>query len=359
MLGDELARRDSGTLAFAFPDGAQESTWFQSLQEAGYEVQTLPSAPPVLGSRTSVSAVKSIVRSVDPDIVHSHFGTYDVSVVRATGHVVRSHRRRKPLVLWHYRTALEEELGERSAGRVAKDWLRYRVLGKGVTNSIAVTEALAVEARERGMGDRSIAVVAGCDTDTFRADPERRRTVRAELGVGADEIMLLHLGWAWHRKGGDLLALACKELMKEGHRVRAFSVGASDADIEAPITRLDPTDEIARYHQASDIFVSASRSEGFGNGLVEAMSCERVAVAAAASGQIETFDGVEGVETFAPGDAHGLAEGLQRLIARREEWQAAGQANRMRIVERHSMRRWATELVDHYVSILDRVEDSH
>lgn len=350
MLADEVDRRALGTMAFAFPEAAQDKQWYLDLASSGLSVSAIP-ASTVLGSRTAIHAIRAIVADFDPDIVHTHFGTYDVAVARSIRHVSRTKRMRRPRLLWHYRTALEEKLSDRSRARVLKDWLRYRVLGQGVTHSVSVTKALAGEVEARGMGRRSIAVVAGCDTETFAADPAQREVTRSELGLGQDEIMLLHLGWAWHRKGGDLLAKATMKLQAEGHPVTAFSVGAPANEVESPVVGIQSTNDIARYHQAADIFISASRSEGFGNGLVEAMACERVAVAAAAAGQIETFSGLDGVETVVPGDADDLARGIRQMIAQREAWAQLGKANRVRVIERHSMRRWASEMADVYVDV--------
>lgn len=105
------------------------------------------------------------------------------------------------------------------------------------------------------------------------------------------------------------------------------------------------------YHQASDVFVSASRSEGFGNGLVEAMACERVAVAAMAEGQIETFAGIDGVVTMPVGDAGALTDAIRSLVHARASWPTLGSANRRHVVERHSMRRWARDMADAYAEL--------
>jgi glycosyltransferase involved in cell wall biosynthesis len=112
------------------------------------------------------------------------------------------------------------------------------------------------------------------------------------------------------------------------------------------------SDKVHEYHQAADIFISASRSEGFGNGLVEAMACERVAIAAAAGGQLETFTGIDGVETIPVGDAAALARAIRDLVARRASWPALGATNRRHVVERHSMRRWARDMADAYADLV-------
>jgi len=234
-----------------------------------------------------------------------------------------------------------------------------------------VTNALAEEAVARGVAPgRARGVVAGNDTETFRRDPAARARVRAELGLADDDIMLLHMGWTWHRKGGDLLADAIEQLtdadgrvVATGERLVAFSIGAPD-DVEVGrVRRLPMSTAVYEYHQASDIFISASRSEGFGNGLVEAMACENVAVAAAADGQIETFAGMRGVAAVAVDDAAAVAAGITDLLAKRAQWGELGAASRAHVLRHHSMRRWAREMADTYAELLptrlDTSVDAH
>ena len=348
MLAGELRERSGGraTVAFAFPARAEGARWLDDLRADGFHAVLLPE-PRQLPTREIRNALTSLVADLRPEVVHTHFGSYDM-VVAAT--LRRLPRAMRPSQVWHYRTALEEPIGERSPGRRIKDVLKYRIYGRSVDRCIGVTEAVAVEAARRGLGGgRAQAIVAGCDTDVFCNDAESRSRVRGELGVADDEVLVLHMGWAWHRKGGDLLASAGRLLEQRGVRgLRLMSVGASDTDIEAPVTALAATDSIYELHQASDIFVSASRSEAFGNGLVEAFACERLGVAALAAGQQEIFDALPGCIAIPTDDAAAIADAIEVLLARRGEWATLGAGNREHIVEHYSMRRWARQMADLY-----------
>lgn len=349
MLDEQLQSIGAGRCAFAFPQAAEGSPWLDALREDGFAVHLLPAGSPRT-RRHVAEAIAGVVERVRPDIVHSHFGTYDLSLARA---VRRLRRGGSPVVqVWHYRTALEEPVHARSPVRRAKDFMKYRLGTRGVSRVFAVTEAMAQEVAARGAGAKAQAVVAGCDTDTFRPDPQARDVVRRRLGIGEEEVLVLHLGWHWHRKGGDLLASAARELAAAGvEGVHFASIGAPADEVEEPVRSLPPTDAVQELHQASDIFVSASRSEGFGNGLVEALACERVAVAALAEGQREVFAGLEGCIAVPVEDAHAIAGAIRSLLQRRSDWPALGADNRARITERHSMRRWARELAARYEEV--------
>ena len=258
MVDEELCRRGAGHCAFAFPAVAEDSSWFQRQRTDGSWVGSLHASP----TRSMLRAAGELVQAVEEtgaSIIHTHFGSYDLPAVLAVGQLRR--RGRPCRLLWHYRTALEEDIDRRPLRRRVKDFVRYRVAGRKVDGCLAVTAAMAHEAARRGLGPKASAMVAGCDTETFAPQPAVRNRVRAELGLQPDDVLILHLGWAWRRKGGDLLVAAARLLQQRGVTQLVFaSVGAPRT--EGPVRSLPFTDKLPELHQAADIFVSASRSEG-------------------------------------------------------------------------------------------------
>lgn len=353
MLDEELRGRDGRASALCLTAAAAARPWAQTLRDDGWQLHEVPDGSP-RPSRRAAQAIAQAVLETRPDVVHVHFGTYDLSTRAALRSLRRTLGADMPRLVWHYRTALETPVEARSLLRRTKDTLKFTRAGRDVDLFVGVTQALAEEVAQRGApAERARGIVAGCDTDTFRVDLATRRRVRRSLGVGDDELLLLHMGWSWHRKGGDLLAEAVRSLEGgDGPRIVACSIGAPEDAVLGPVRALPISERVHEYHQAADIFISASRSEGFGNGLVEAMACERVAVAAAAGGQLETFAGLDGVVTIPVGDAAALAQAVRSLVARRASWPTLGSANRRHVIERHSMRRWARDMADAYAELV-------
>jgi len=352
MLDDEIRERGGRPSALCVTSLALERPWAHALTDQGWALVELPDG----ATRTQRHVARAIADAVleqRPDVVHVHFGTYDLSARLAMRMLRRQLGPAMPRLVWHYRTALETTVDGRSLRRRIKDRIKFARAGRDVDLFVGVTRALAEEVARRGApADRCRGIVAGCDTDTFRRDAATRARVRESLGLADDDIMVLHMGWSWHRKGGDLLAQAATSLSAlSSPRIVAFSIGAPEDALLGAVRMLPITDRVHEYHQASDIFVSASRSEGFGNGLVEAMACERVAVAAMADGQVETFDGIDGVVTMPVGDADALTDAIRALVHRRASWPTLGAANRRHVVERHSMRRWARDMADAYAEL--------
>lgn len=354
MLDEELRQRGGRTSALCLTGAAMRRPWAPLLERDGWELREVP-AGATYAQRDVAASIGDAILELRPDVVHVHFGTYDLSTRRALRQVRRRLGAEMPKLVWHYRTALEDPVASRGVVRRLKDHLKFARAGADVDLFVGVTRALAAEVAERGApAGRARGIVAGCDTDVFRRDAAARARVREALDVGPDDVLLMHMGWSWHRKGGDLLAEAVRSLEANADdpRIVACSIGAPEDALVGSVRVLPITDRVHEYHQASDIFISASRSEGFGNGLVEAMACERVAVAAVADGQLETFAGLEGVLPIPVGDAAALARAVRTLLAQRSTWPTLGAANRRHVVERHSMRRWAREMADAYAELV-------
>jgi glycosyltransferase involved in cell wall biosynthesis len=191
--------------------------------------------------------------------------------------------------------------------------------------------------------------VAGSDTERFRPDAENRRRVRESLGIPESSVVVLHLGWHWRRKGGDLLAAAASRLMERGHEDLVFlSLGAPASEVVAPVKSLAFTERVEEVHQAADIFVSASRSEGFGNGLVEGLASGCVAVATLVEGQREIFEGLAGCRSVPVEDPAAIADAVESLLGERERWPELGKGNRAHIVRHYELRDWARRMADLY-----------
>ncbi len=350
MLDEELRRRAIAHCAYVFPPRAEHTDWYRQLSQDGFETFTVDPTPRG-GMVAAANDLMQIVEGSKACVVHTHFGSYDLAAALAAWRLRR--RGRNVGLLWHYRTALEEGVENRSLQRRVKDLVRYRMARRSVDGCLAVTEALADEAARRGLGAKALAVTAGCDTETFRPAPSVRSRVRAAMGLQPDDILILHLGWAWHRKGGDLLVAAAEDLRQRGHTGLIFaSVGATDTG-SSLVRSLPFTDQVQELHQAADIFVSSSRSEGFGNGVVEAMATGTVVVAALATGQREIFEGVAGCVAVAVDDPVCLADGIADLIARRKDWPALGAMNRAHVLAHYDMRDWARRMADVYEQVLD------
>jgi glycosyltransferase involved in cell wall biosynthesis len=124
---------------------------------------------------------------------------------------------------------------------------------------------------------RSRLVGNGVDLGLFRADPEGRARVRAELGVGDDELLVGGVGRRVAEKGIVELAAAARAL--EG-RARFVWAGPEDPskpdhlkEAEAGVAFLPARDDMPAFYSALDVFALPSYREGFSRSAMEAAAC--------------------------------------------------------------------------------------
>jgi glycosyltransferase involved in cell wall biosynthesis len=175
--------------------------------------------------------------------------------------------------------------------RLMKFRALFSAMDAVVTNSAAVGDAL----KEMGVSSRIEVIPNGVDIERFRPAPsqEIRRSVRAELELGADAQLVIAIGAVMARKGSDLLLDAFLRVARDNPYAHLLFVGprydlaqTEKSDFQESMAKLlcDPlaadrvhflgiVEDVPRYLQAADLCVLASRLEGMPNSVLEAMAC--------------------------------------------------------------------------------------
>ncbi len=222
-------------------------------------------------------------------------------------------------------------------------WLERR-LSRLSYSVIHVSESQAREAEALGLADpaRSRLVVNGIDGEEVRALAERAPLSREALGLSADAQVLGCVARFDRIKGLDLLVGAfCRlaagypglalVLAGGGEREREIRKHVARAHVTDRVRFTGPLAEPSRLFPAVDIYVSASRYEGLGLGLLEAMACGLPVVATRVTGHVDVV--VDGITGFLarPGDPEDLAATVSRLVDDPELRRAMGKAGRERV----------------------------
>ncbi len=226
--------------------------------------------------------------------------------------------------------------------------LRWAARGLlGAADGVApVSRDLARRAARLGASaERTWSVPDGAETEGL---PERG-AARAELGLGAEQRLVVFVGNVIPVKGIDVLIEAAQRLAaRDGFADVRFVLvggGAGIPDYEQlarqhgvqevlRFTGFRPTDEIPTWMGACDVFCLPSRSEGLPNVILEAMGGARAIVASRVGGLPDLVeDGRSGVLVPAE-DAAALADALARVLADRELRDRLGQRARELLHER-------------------------
>ena len=210
-----------------------------------------------------------------------------------------------------------------------------------------------------------------CGIDTNEIHPMPRARARAELGLDAEDFIILQVGRLTPHKGTDNVIRALASLPSK-LKVRLVVVGddshGGDADQPSEMRRLldlaqscgvagrvsfagyRQRSELRAYYSAANVLVTTPWYEPFGITPLEAMACAIPVIGSRVGGiQYSVLDGVTGM-LVPPKDPGALARAIAHLQAKPDVARAMGLAGVRRV---HSLFTWdrvATQLLDVYRS---------
>ncbi len=215
---------------------------------------------------------------------------------------------------------------------------------------------------------RQHVVRLGFDVNAYGIDRGQRAATRKALGIVEDEIVVGTASPLRPRKRvHEFIEIARRLAPKHPKAVFLIAGGPIEGDeayrerIERDVAEsglgrrlrwLGFLEPVEPFYHASDIQVSTSEYETFGNSVCEAMACARP-VAAYRGGSVAEVLGDTGmvVET---GDLDGLTASIERLIVAAHLRQSLGQAARQRVAEHFNPRKSFEQLVGIYQTLLGR-----
>ena len=171
-----------------------------------------------------------------------------------------------------------------------------------------------------------IVPVYGVDTGVFRFPDRPKREIKACRSLPTQQSLLFFSSRIAPEKDADTLLAAMRLLVDRGrdltilHRSGGFRIFLEHAKrfgVDNHVIATDavhPLTELPLDYQACDLCVQASREEGLGFSVLEALACGTPVVAAGVGGLRETIiDGRTGW-TYPPGDAAALAHCIEDVL---------------------------------------------
>jgi glycosyltransferase involved in cell wall biosynthesis len=190
--------------------------------------------------------------------------------------------------------------------------------------------------------------------------PERRARVRAHLGIGAEDPLLLAAARHEYQKGLDLLLKAFSLVVRERPNARLLIAGR-DGNQTSELRRL--TDQLHLADEvrfmgvrtdvpdllcAADVFVLPSRWEGLGSVLLEAMALEAPIVVSDLPTTREILS--DGVSAYLvpPQEPGLLARAILDVFADTPSAERRARNARTRFVDRYTIDRVSGEMMEFY-----------
>ena len=236
-----------------------------------------------------------------------------------------------------------------TAHRTPTRWANRLTSGLDAATFV-VTEQTRVSMRGAA-ARRAEVLVHGIDVDRTATRPDgERAAVRAELALGADEIVICAVANLRAQKDYPTLLGAARRLVDRGvpYRLVAVGQGPLEREIAALRDELGLRDHVVLtgYRQdalavmaACDVFVLASAWEGLPVAAMEAAALGLPIVATAVGGMVEQFGPTDAV-LVPPRDPVALADALEAVVVdtcRRSELSAAARRAATRFDVRRAM----------------------
>lgn len=197
---------------------------------------------------------------------------------------------------------------------------------------VAPSRHMALRLAEAGI-DRVSVQRLGVDLSVFNPEHADRGRLRRQLGLGADERLLVFAGRPAREKNIESMISAVERL---GAPYRLLLIGAGkDARFSPRVISLDYVRDpvrLAGMMGSCDAFLHANENEPFGLAILEALACGLPVVGPCRGGAAELIDSSIG-QCADDVDPAGLAEAIDALFAR--DLGALSAAARRRAENRH------------------------
>lgn len=239
---------------------------------------------------------------------------------------------------------------------ISRTRIRRRMMLAGLKRAariFSVADVLGRHMAALGVDAGKILVVGnGVDIEKFRALP--RSEARRELGITPEAQVLISVGGLVERKGMHRVIECLPELKKRHPRIQYLIAGGASAEgdwggrlkrqvadlgLEDVVRFLGqvPPEHLRAPLSASDVFVLATRNEGWANVFLEAMACGLPVVTTRVGGNAEVVCKSEYGILVPFGDRAELARAMAQALDR--DW------DRARIVEYARANSWDSRVV--------------
>jgi sugar transferase (PEP-CTERM/EpsH1 system associated) len=335
VLAARLARRLRERCRFVFACLEERGTLGEDLRQEGFPVE-------VLGRRPGLDLrcawrLGRLLRRERVDVLHAH--QYTPFFYAVAGRFPFG----RPPILFTEHGRHQPDYPRRK--RIVFNRLMLRGRDRVVAVGQAVRQALVVN---EGIPERRIEVVYnGIDAGRFAGRPGDRAEVRREMGLGADDLVIVQVARLDYLKDHATAVRCLARVAREAPAARLVLAGEGpeEAAIRAQVEQLGLGQsvrflglrkDVGRLLQGADLFLLSSVSEGIPLTVIEAMCAGLPVVCTRVGGTGEVVvDGQTGL--LAPaGDDAALADAILRLHRDPDLRRRMGEGGRARAREMFS-----------------------
>jgi glycosyltransferase involved in cell wall biosynthesis len=339
-----------------------EASMADLAEREGAETVYLPSLrQPVdpLHDARALAQLRSIVRRVRPDLVHTH--TAKAGFVGRSAAILAV-RPRPALVHTFHGHVLEGYFGPAKA-RLYRDI--ERALARRTDRLIGVSRRTVDDLVRLGVGPREkfSVIPLGLDLRPFaELDDAAGEGLRGQMNLPNDRMLLAFVGRIVPIKRLDLLLRAFARATRSGAEAHLAIVGdgetrgeferlASALGVASAVSFLGYRRDLTRIAAAADVAILSSDNEGTPVWLIEAAAAGRPAIGTAVGGTSEVVTAESGI-LVPPDDEAALAAAIGELVADPARRRAMGERARVHVLSRYSVERLIDDIDALYRELL-------
>ena len=343
-LGRTL-KKSGSSLTFVFPESKNtlcENSWVHWLKREGFPVYLISKDKT---DNQIISFLQTVTEKHKIDIIHIHFGMFH--------HAIISHA--KDLGV---KVIIHDHMGFAAGINPIKQRLRCAALSAVYRKNKIGIVSVNSQKNSAYFFARHWYVPNGLSFIRNVPQSASREDMRLKLGINPDEKMCMFLGWDLHRKGIDIAVKAINEIRKNNPEMLLGVVGIGnppDRDCLQFIresTGIEPNsswirylpscEDMFAYHRAADVYLSASRSEAFPYGILEAIS-QNTPVAASDIKSTEWCHRYSKAVVYPTEDPNACADAIKQAVS-----MGNSPSNAEEIVETYSIEKWCTRMIRIY-----------
>lgn len=255
------------------------------------------------------------------DIIHAHYAHPPGFVAVLLGKIVK-----KPVIITCRGSDIHEYTEKNYPDKLRRSRVLYTI--KNAVHLICVSNFLKRKVISLGIDDAKVTVSPnGVKSSLFY--PIDSSVARKQLNLPMDKKLLVNVASLTAIKGTKYLIGAFAELIKRRDDILLFIIGEGPLRVELEnqvrFLNLDghvrflgfiPNEELVFWFNAADLFVLPSLGEGFGNVLIEAMSCGTPIVASNVGGIPEIINTNKLGILVSPANIEKLSNGILQALNR-------------------------------------------
>ncbi|TWT59959.1 glycosyltransferase family 4 protein [Rubinisphaera italica] len=362
-IEDHLREHGDDVTLFTGPTTGPEGSLMDLVHASGCRVIEIPSLLRKLQTLHELAAlrqIKSALRELQPDIVHTHSSkagiigrkaAYDLKLPCVhTIHGAAFHYGQNKILYRVYR----------KAEKIAQKWTDHY---------ISVADAMSQQYLDAGIGkpEQYTTISSGFDVEPFLQEPTERASLRKEWGLSDEHILIGKIGRLFPLKGHDAIIAVAAEVIRQAPQVRFLFIGDGilreqylneirDQGLQDHFIftgLVDPT-EIPRLMQATDIVAHTSQWEGLARVLPQALISGKPVVSFDIDGAREVTIPNETGCLIPRNDLTGLTQALVQLANDEEMRTRFGKNGRERFTDQFRHQTMSRRIREVYEKVLAR-----